>query len=133
MIVLDTDVVSSLMRPRPSASVIEHLSRTRQDEQCTTAITIGELSYGAERVQRPELYERAMRLLADTRVLDFDRLAAQRYGSLRAQLERKGMRLPDPDLRIAATALANEAVLVTGNVRHFERIDELVIRNWLVD
>jgi predicted nucleic acid-binding protein len=131
MIVLDTDVVSSLMQPRPSASVIEHLNRTPRHEQCTTAITIGELAYGAERVERPELYERAMELLADTRVLDFDGAAARRYGRLRAHLEREGLRLPDPDLRIAATTLANEAALATGNIRHFERIDELVVHNWL--
>lgn len=133
MIVLDTDIVSNLMRPRPSASVIERLGQTPQHEQCTTAITIGELSYGAERVQRPELYSKAMDLLAETRVLEFDRAAAERYGRLRALLEREGMRLPDPDLRIAATTLAHEAVLVTGNTRHFERIDGLVVRNWLKD
>jgi predicted nucleic acid-binding protein len=133
MIVLDTDVVSNLMGPKPSAALIERIGQTPVHQQSTTAITIGELSYGAERVRRPELYRHAMQLLADTRVLPFDRDAAEQYGRLRSQLERGGMRLPDPDLRIAATALAHEAVLITGNVRHFERVDNLVVHNWLTD
>lgn len=131
MIVLDTDVVSNLMRPRPSSSLIERLGTVPAHEQSTTAITIGELSYGAERVERPELYRRAMKLLAGTRVLPFDEDVAQHYGGLRAKLERNGMRLPDPDLRIAATALAHGAALVTGNVRHFARVERLVVHDWL--
>jgi tRNA(fMet)-specific endonuclease VapC len=131
MIVLDTDVVSNLMRARPSLSLIQRLGRVPSHEQSTTAVTIGELSYGAERVQRPELYRRAMELLAAARILPFDEHAAERYGSLRAGLERDGMRLADPDLRIAATALVHEAVLVTGNTRHFARVEGLVVHNWL--
>ena len=131
MIVLDTDVVSDLMRPRPSPNLVERLAKIPASEQATTAITVGELVYGARRVDRPELYERAMRLLAGVPVLSFDRDAAERYGSIRSELERAGMRLPDPDLRIAATVLAHNAVLITGNTRHFERIPGLSCENWL--
>jgi tRNA(fMet)-specific endonuclease VapC len=133
MIVLDTDIVSGLMRPRPSPVLIERIGSVPAHEQSTTAITIGELSYGAQRVDRPDLYRRAIELLADTRVLPFDEHAAEHYGSLRAKLERDGMRLADPDLRIAATALAHEAALITGNSRHFDRVDGLVVHNWLKD
>jgi predicted nucleic acid-binding protein len=131
MIVLDTDVVSDLMRPRPSALLVERLAQVDANEQATTAITIGELAYGAQHAQRPELYERAIRLLSGTRVLPFDRGAAERYGSIRHELERDGRRLPDPDLRIAATALVHQAVLITGNVRHFERVPGLGCEDWL--
>ena len=72
-----------------------------------------------------------MRLLADARVLPFDERAAERYGHIRAVLERDGTRLADPDLRIAATALAHEASLVTGNTKHFERVEGLTVHNWL--
>jgi tRNA(fMet)-specific endonuclease VapC len=131
MIVLDTDVISDLMRLRPSRSLLERLAEVPAHEQSTTAITIGELAYGAERVARPELYERAMHLLADARVLPFDRPAAERYGQIRAVLERDGTRLADPDLRIAATALAHKASLVTGNTRHFGRVEGLTVYDWL--
>ena len=131
MIVLDTDIVSDLMRPRPSLDLVARLAETPPSEQATTAITIGELVYGATRVDRPELYERAMRLLVGIPVLPFDQDAAEHYGSIRSELERAGRPLPDPDLRIAATVLAHGAVLITGNTRHFERISGLSCENWL--
>jgi tRNA(fMet)-specific endonuclease VapC len=131
MIVLDTDVVSELMRARPSAGLVTRLREVPVVEQATTAITIGELAYGAHRVDRPELYEHAMHLLSGTRVLGFDNDAAQRYGWLRSELERKGVRLDDPDLRIAATVLAHGATLITGNTRHFQRVPGLRHENWL--
>lgn len=131
MIVLDTDVVSDLMRPRPSPQLLERLARIDASEQATTAITIGELAYGAQHAQRPELYRRAIRLLSGTRVLPFDRDAAERYGGIRHELERDGRRLPDPDLRIAATALVHRAVLITGNIRHFQRVPGLGCEDWL--
>ncbi len=131
MIVLDTDVVSDLMRPRPRAQLVERLVKIDASEQATTAITIGELAYGAQHADRPELYERAVHLLSGARVLAFDRDAAERYGAIRNELEREGRRLPDPDLRIAATALAHRATLITGNLRHFERIPGLACEDWL--
>jgi predicted nucleic acid-binding protein len=131
VIVLDTDVISDLMRPRPSAQLLERLAQIDASAQATTAITIGELAYGARHADRPELYERAVGLLSGTRVLPFDRDAAERYGSIRNELERDGRRLPDPDLRIAATALVHQAVLITGNIRHFQRIPGLGCEDWL--
>jgi tRNA(fMet)-specific endonuclease VapC len=131
MIVLDTDVVSDLMRPRPSPSLVARLAEIPVTEQSTTSVTIGELAYGANRVERPELYERAMRLLSGVPVLSFDQDAAEHYGRIRSDLERSGTRLADPDLRIAATVLAHQATLVTGNIRHFTRVPGLTVHNWL--
>lgn len=131
MIVLDTDAVSDLMRPRPSPSLVTQLGGVPMAEQATTAVTVGELAYGAHRVDRPELFERAMRLLSGALVLAFDGLAAQHYGRIRSELERRGTRLADPDLRIAATALAHQATLITGNIRHFQRVPGLRCENWL--
>ncbi|MDQ6772135.1 MAG: PIN domain-containing protein [Candidatus Dormibacteraeota bacterium] len=131
MIVLDTDVLSDLMRTRPSPVLLSRLARVAAADQGTTAITIGELAYGAHRVNRPDLYERAVQLLADTRILPFDRGAAEVYGEVRNALEERGTRLADPDLRIAATVLANRATLITGNRRHFHRVPHLPVEDWL--
>ncbi len=131
MIVLDTDAISNLMKPRPSPLLLAQLAEVPTHEQATTAITIGELAYGANRAGRYELYERAISLLADVRVLPFDRHAAECYGRIRVELESNGSRLDDPDLRIAATALTHGAELVTGNVRHFERVRDLTVHDWL--
>lgn len=131
MIVLDTDVISDLMRPRPTSRVLVRLGETPAEQQSTTAVTIGELAYGAARVGRPELYERAIGLLGATRILPFDRRAAEHYGRIRTELERLGTRLADPDLRIAATVLAVDGTLISGNVRHFARVPELRVEDWL--
>lgn len=131
MIVLDTDVISNLMRPRPAPTLVARLAEIPVHEQGTTAITLGELAYGAQRVARAELYQRAMRLLGDATVLPFDRAAAERYGHIRSELERDGMHLADPDLRIAATVLAHDAALITGNTRHFDRVPGLTVQDWL--
>ena len=64
-------------------------------------------------------------------MLDFDRAAAEHYGALRAHLESAGMRLADPDLRIAANVVTHHATLVSGNVRHFTRVPDLVVEDWV--
>lgn len=131
MIILDTDVLSELMRPQPRAALVERLEQVPATEQCTTAVTIGELAYGAIRVDRPELFDRVMQLLGNTVVLPFDRNAGERNGRIRSELERKGTRLPDPDLRIAATAIVHDGTLITGNTKHFARVAGLRIEDWL--
>ncbi len=131
MIVLDTDAVSELMRPRPSARLVSRLERWSPAEQATTAITLGEIAYGARRAERPSLYDRAIGLLGGVRILDFDRAAAERYGEIRTALERAGVRLADPDLRIAAIAVASDGLLVTGNLRHFARVPGLRAEDWV--
>jgi tRNA(fMet)-specific endonuclease VapC len=131
MIVLDTDAISNLMKPRPSRTLLAQLAEVPVHEQATTAIAIGELAYGANRAGRAELYHRVIGLLADVRVLPFDQDAAECYGRIRVELERNGTRLADPDLRIAATTLTHKAELVTGNIRHFERVRDLTVHDWL--
>lgn len=73
----------------------------------------------------------ALDLLVGVAVHPFDEAAASRYGSLRADLETRGQRLADPDLRIAAIAVARGLKLVTGNVRHFARVPGLAVEDWL--
>jgi tRNA(fMet)-specific endonuclease VapC len=128
----DTDVISSALSPSPPLHLVRRLARTPPREQCTTSITLGELVYGAERAGRSALVEHLREIVtAAHAVLPFDATAAEVYGRLRAELERDGRRLDDPDLRIASIALARELTLVTGNVRHFARVPGLSVENWL--
>ncbi len=131
MIVLETDVVSALMQPRPLPALVARLANVAVDDQATTAVTIGELAYGAHKAARPELYARVNQLLAGVTVFDFDSGAAEHYGRIRAELEAQGQRLADPDLRIAAIALAQGATLVTGNLTHFGRVPALNAEDWI--
>lgn len=129
--VFDTNIISALMRRDAFARVSQLLARTRVEDQCTTSITAGELRYGALRVGRPELWTRARVILQSLTVLSFDGHAAEFYGELRARLEKRGAILEEADLRIAAIALAHDCTLVTGNVKHFKRVEGLRVEDWL--
>lgn len=80
----------------------------------------------------PQLAVRIRDLIAGAAgVLPFDAAAAEVYGPLRARLESEGRRLDEPDLRIASVALSRGLTLITGNVRHFSRVPDLSVENWL--
>ena len=130
MIVLDTDAVSVVASGRAPFELANLLEKTPVSEQATTAITMGELVFGSQRVGRPQLYMRAVAMLGGAAVLPFDDYAAEQYGVLRAGLEARGTPLADADLRIAATVLLHDATLVTGNARHFGRVPDLKLLDW---
>lgn len=132
MYCFDTDVLSALGLPRPPLDLIRRFSGVPVEEQSTTAITVGELAYGLARRRDPRLRERIDAILGAVWIVHaFDERAAEVYGELRAGLESEGRRLAEPDLRIASIALARDLTLVTGNVKHFARVPELRVENWL--
>ena len=135
MIVFDTDVISYVLRPAPPAGLIRRVADVDPDEQATTAVTAGELVYGAWRSSRPEHFLASLRdrVWPNIRVLSFDLSAAMIYGRLRADRERDGTPMAEPDLRIAAICLRHDATLATGNLRHFERVPDLRVEDWLAD
>jgi len=102
-------------------------------QQYTSSITVGEIIYGVYKSTRVDYYWEKLERLVWPRVqiVPFDRKAAEVYGRLRAELEREGQSLPDPDLMIAAIVLVRNLVLVTGNVKHFARVKGLRVENWL--
>jgi len=132
---LDTDVLSNLLRRTPSTRLIRKLASIPVERQFTSSITLGELVYGALRLKSlgPRLLEELEnRLLPNLPVLPFDEPAARHYGKIKAALEARGVLIGDADLRIASIALFRGLTVVTGNVRHFERVPDLGVENWLV-
>jgi tRNA(fMet)-specific endonuclease VapC len=128
----DTDVLSVLMKRSPAPEIIRRLGSVRQEDQCTTSITVAELLFGAAKRGGSLLLERVRSTLAVAGpAYPFDAEAAEIYGPLRARLEAEGRRLDEPDLRIASIVLARDLTLVTGNVKHFSRVPELRVENWL--
>ncbi len=132
MYCFDTDTLSAVLKRDPPLDLIRKLAAVPPEDQFTTAINLGELMYGAAKARRGDLVER-IREIITTRVavLPFDEHAAEYYGPLRAELESKGRALHEADLRIASIALVADLVVVTGNVRHFKRVPELKVENWL--
>lgn len=133
MPLFDTDTISRTLRPRRNEALLLRFAAVPPDEQLISAITYGELLYGALRRQRSDLLEAISALANKMPILPFDEAAAEHFAHLRVTLERTGTRLDEPDLRIAAIALANDLTLVTGNERHFRRIPDLRVENWLTD
>ena len=134
MYCFDTDTLSAVIRRDPPLSLIRRLARTPPEEQFTTAVTLGELLYGAAKRGSATLTQKVRELVIGALpVLPFDERAAEAYGPLRARLEADGRRLDEPDLRIASIALSRGLVVVTGNVRHFSRVPDLKVENWLAD
>ncbi|MDP2953839.1 MAG: PIN domain-containing protein [Chloroflexota bacterium] len=134
MYLLDTDILSNLLKRAPSIALIAKLASVPIEQQFTSSITLGELIYEAYRLQTHTtalLEQLEKTLLPNLPVLPFDVAAAMRYGEVRAELERHGILLGDADLRIGAIALARGLTVVTGNVQHFQRIPGLPVENWL--
>ena len=132
MYCFDTDVLSATIRREPSLPLVRRLAQVPPTDQFTTAITMGELLYGAARRDSKRLNEQVRELLRGAlTILPFDETAAAVYGPLRASLESDGQPLAEPDLRIASIALSRDLTVVTGNIRHFARIPDLTVENWL--
>jgi tRNA(fMet)-specific endonuclease VapC len=98
---------------------------------CISAITLAELQHGVEKSVHPEKNSAALlQFLSILTVLPFDDLAAVEYGKICADLQRKGTPIGTMDMLIAAHSKAEHMVLVTNNVREFERVSGLEIENW---
>ena len=131
----DTDAISELLRPRPLQPYVEWLKTIPRDAQFTSAITVGELFKGAYRSAAKErhLPNIEERVLPAVTLLPFDLSTVRVFGMICAELEKAGNVLPDADLQIAATAIYHDLELVTGTLRHFQRIPNLRLNHILAD
>jgi len=129
----DTDAISELLRRRPASAYIKWLLKVPREEQFTSAVVIGELYKGAYRSQARErhLANIENRILPSVTILPYDLGCAKVFGEVRGYLEEIGTILPDADIQIAATAIYHGLELITGNLRHFQRIKNLKINTIL--
>lgn len=137
MIVLDTNVLSELMRPAPSAQVSAWAARQAAAELFTTSVTEAEIFYGIELVskgkRRDGLLSAAEALFNETfanRVLGFDSSAALAYAHILAHCRKLGRPMAHADAQIAAIAHIHKAALATRNVSHFEACGIRLINPW---
>ena len=109
------------------------MATTVPEDRTTSSVTLAELLFGAHRMglRSAEFRARIVAALRATPLVPFDDAAAAEYGQLRAHLEARGTPIGHADTQIAAIALANDLTVVTGNVRHFERVPGLAVENWL--
>ena len=129
---LDTNVLSEVVKKRPSATLLGHLRRAPQHALHTSVVSVTELRFGAVRSAAGSiLWERIRRdVLARVRILPLGEDEASRAGEILADLELRGTPVGIEDVMIGATALVGGLVVVTRNVKHLARIRGLAVENW---
>ena len=137
MILLDTNVLSALMRDPPAAAVVAWLDRQDPATVWTTAVTVFEIRFGLARMaegrNRAALetaFEGLLREDLAGRVVPFDRVAAEAAGALAAKREAAGRTVDVRDTLIAGIAIAWKASVATRNVRHYKDLETGVVDPW---
>ena len=137
MIVLDTNVLSELMRSRPAARVVEWVDGHGAQTLAITSITVAELLYGVARLRQSKRkghLAAAIEALVHEdfadRVLAFDGPAAEHYADIVAERERQGRPISTADAQIAAICCSHDASLATRNVRDFDAAGLTVLDPW---
>lgn len=127
MILLDTNILSELMKSRPQTEVLSWFARQENHTLFTTTISIAEISYGLhvlpESHRRNVLenaFKRAVQFAFRHRILPFDETAAEQYGKIMANRKVMGRPLGVPDGQIAAIAYSQKMHLATRNLRDFQ-------------
>lgn len=138
MIVLDSNVLSALMRPDPDVQVVEWLDRQASESAWTTSINVYEIRFGIELLspgrRRETLHSALKRLIEEAlegRVLAFDSVAAETAAVIAASQRRAGRTVEIRDVQMAGIALARRATLATRNTRHFADLGFGLVNPWL--
>lgn len=128
---LDTNICIYIIKRKPP-EVFKRFRAYEVGDIGVSTVTIAELTHGTQKSQHPEKNQAALdQFLLPLEIIDFDITAAQTYGFIRAQLEKKGTPIGPLDFLIAAQALSLDIRLVTNNEKEFLRVPELTVENWV--
>jgi len=129
---LDTNICIYIIKQKPE-NVIERFRQTSVSDIGVSSITLSELEYGVMKSAKPEQNKLALaQFMAPIDIYAYDDVAAQHYGKIRAQLEKKGTPIGSLDMLIAAHALSIDSVLITNDESEFKRVSNLKIENWAI-
>jgi len=139
VIVLDTNVISALMRSEPDPVVVSWLDSLPPESIWTTSITVFEIRLGIEireagrrRRQLEEAFAKVLEEDLEDRVLPLDQVAADAAGRIAAERRKIGRTVEIRDVQIAGIVHARKATLATGNTRHFEGCGLVLVNPWSV-
>ena len=131
MYLLDTDTIIYSLKGIPA--VVEQMRNHAADPKAISVITYGELIYGAEKSQQTAgNLAKVHRLREIFPIIDISCSIMDTFGDLKARLSRTGHTVDDFDLIIAATALTMGYSVVSNNEKHFSKIPDLLVENWLL-
>lgn len=127
---LDTNICVYAIKHKPE-QVFRRLQEHAPSEVCISSVTYAELVHGVEKSQSIEKNRVALALLlANIEIVDFDSLAAESYGRIRADLEKLGTPIGPLDMMIAGHARSLDYTIVTNNTKEFVRVQGLKLENW---
>ena len=131
MYMLDTNIIIYAVR-HPDSRLHDILRAHLGQNLCISVVTYAELEYGIRKSSRPDQNRLSIqRYLAGIRVLNFNMDAAEHFGDIFADLEKKHLRIGDRDTMIAAHARSLGYTIITHNVREFQRVEGLLVEDWL--
>lgn len=137
MIILDTNVLSELMKSQPNISVVSWIGKQQATKLFITSLTQAEILYGLEILptgKRRTALKQAAKVMFDLdftgRILPFDTKAAKLFATIGAKRRKLGRPISQMDAQIAAITLASNATLVTRNVDDFEECGIEIINPW---
>ena len=127
---LDTNICIYAIKHKPE-QVFMRLQEHDPIDICISSVTYAELVHGVEKSKAIEKNRVALALLlANIEIMNFDSLAAESYGKIRADLEKAGTSIGPLDMMIAGHAMALGYTVVTNNTKEFERVKGLKLENW---
>ncbi len=127
---LDTNICIYVINKRPSA-IIAKFTEFPPQELGISAIVVSELRYGVAKSQQAERNQQLLdAFLRPFQIVPYGKKAAQAYGTIRAELEKKGQPIGREDLLIAAHAVSADLTLITNNEDEFRRVPNLRVENW---
>jgi len=128
---LDTNICSYILKSRP-LSVKVHFEKVGTRSLCISTVVLAELYYGAARhPQGSSIRKEIKEFISRLTVIPWDEKAADHYGQIRAVMEKDGKPIGAMDMMIAAHARSQGATLVSDNTRHFDKVPELLLANWV--
>ena len=126
----DTDICIYIIKKKPTR-LLHKLTQMNISDVGISSITLSELEYGVEKSKSPQKNRIALlEFLSPIEIYDYDDLAAQKYGIIRAELEKKGTIIGSLDMLIAAHAISLNLILITNNENEFKRVPGLKTENW---
>lgn len=131
MLMLDTNICIYIIKKRPP-SVLKHFQSIKTEQICISVITYAELQYGVDKSSAVAKNQLIIDdFISRLSVINWDEKAAQFYGKIRSNLEKKGTPIGLMDVMIAAHCLSLDCTLITNNIKEFERIPNLKSENWV--
>lgn len=128
---IDTNICIYIMNTHPP-EVLQKFKSIGVGEVGISSITVSELHYGASKsIHIKKNIQRLDEFLSPFEILSYDDNASRCYGKIRSKLEKKGKIIGPLDMLIAAHALSKKLILISNNIKEFNRIRSLQVENWV--